>query len=148
MKTELVQKLSETIATAAETPAVLEQLQAAWLEVFDMMRALGIPLPEQAVDIVDKCNDKGLWNGKVGLNYSLYSRTVEAVEADSYHIDAYVIPKEKQAHALATLFSALIEYLERCAKRTQEARVLANAMRRALADEHVQAVLAMRALEK
>jgi hypothetical protein len=148
MKTELVQKLSEAIATAAETPAVLEQLQATWLEVFDMMSELGIPLPEPAVDIVDRCNHKGLWKGKVGLDYSLYSRTVEAVEADSYHSKAYVIPVEKQAHALATLFSALIEYLERCAKRTQEARVLANAMRKALADEHVQAELAWRALEK
>jgi hypothetical protein len=148
MKKELVQKLSEAIATAAETPAVLEQLQTAWMEVFDMMRALGIPLPQPAVDIVDRCNAKGLWKGKIGLDYSLYSRKVEAVEADSYHSRAYVIPKERQAYALAELFSALIEYLERCAKRTQEAQVLVNAMRRALADEHIQAVFAMRALEK
>jgi hypothetical protein len=43
---------------------------------------------------------------------------------------------------------AFVGYLERVAQTARDALVVAEALRRALADERVQAALAMRALEK
>jgi hypothetical protein len=53
-----------------------------------------------------------------------------------------------QGHALIEAFPPFIEYLHSIAQTACDAQVLADAMRKALADERVQAALAMRALEK
>jgi hypothetical protein len=49
---------------------------------------------------------------------------------------------------LIELVPAFVRYLERVAQTARDALVVAEALRRALADERVQAALAMRALEK
>jgi hypothetical protein len=55
---------------------------------------------------------------------------------------------DEQVRMLIELVPAFVQYLERVAQTARDALVVAEALRRALADERVQAALAMRALEK
>jgi hypothetical protein len=55
---------------------------------------------------------------------------------------------DEPARALIELVPAFIQYLERVAQTARDALVVADALRKALADERVQAALALRALEK
>jgi hypothetical protein len=48
MIAEIQQKLSDAIVAAAEYPAALEQLRAAWAELLNTLHMLGIPLPPRA----------------------------------------------------------------------------------------------------
>jgi hypothetical protein len=45
MIAEIQQKLSDAIVAAADYPAALKQLSAAWAELLNTIRVLGIPLP-------------------------------------------------------------------------------------------------------
>jgi DNA-binding phage protein len=56
--------------------------------------------------------------------------------------------ERNSARALVALLVPLVEYLESVAQAARDAQVVAEALRRALADERVQAALALRALEK
>ena len=135
MIAEIQQKLSDAIVSAADYPAALEQLRAAWGELLSAVRLLGIPLPPTD------------GNGKVGVGeYSLtWDRVGERVNSvcarGAYRAD-------EPARALIELVPAFVQYLERVAQTARDALVVADALRKALADERVQAALALRALEK
>jgi hypothetical protein len=121
-----VEKLSEAIAAASAYPAALKQLNAAWAELLNTLCLLGIPLP----------SPEGT------LTWDIVGGKVSNVRArNAYHAD-------EPARALIELVPAFVEHLERVAQTARDALVVADALRKALADERVQAALTMRALEK
>jgi hypothetical protein len=129
------QKLSDAIMKAADYPAALKQLSAAWGELLNTVRQLGIPLPPTDGNDTVRA-------GEYSLMWDIMGGRVSDVRAsNAYRAD-------EQARALIALVPALIEYLERIAQTARDATVVADALRQALADERVQAALAMRALEK
>jgi hypothetical protein len=124
------QKLSQAIADASAYPAALKQLQTAWAELLRTISSLGIP--------IGKIEAEGH-----RLEYDTSWGRISRVYAITRSDDA-----DSDARALIALVPALIEYLERIAQTARDATVVADALRQALADERVQAALAMRALEK
>jgi hypothetical protein len=135
MIAEVQQKLSDAIVAAAEYPAALKQLSAAWAELLSAVRTLGIPLPPTDGNGRVKAGEYSLtWD-------TLWDRVVNVRAQNAYRAD-------EQARALMELVPAFVQYLERVAQTARDALVVAEALRRALADERVQAALAMRALEK
>ena len=135
MIAEIEQKLSDAIVSAADYPAALEQLRAAWGELLSVVRLIGIPLPPHD------------GNGRVGVGeYSLTWDKVGERVTNVWARGAY--RADEPARALIELVPAFVQYLERVAQTVRDALVVAEALRRALADERVQAALAMRALEK
>jgi hypothetical protein len=134
MTTE-IQKLSDAIVAAANYPAALGQLRAAWEELLNTIHVLGIPLPPTEGNGRIEAGEYSLtWDWKGG-RYT-YVRACNAYRADEL------------ARALIELVPAFIQYLERVAQTARDALVVADALRKALADEQVQAALAMRALER
>jgi hypothetical protein len=131
------QKLSQAIADASAYPAALEQLRSAWVEILNAMYSLGIPLPpKNSNGGVEREGRRLEYNVSWGQVSSVYTTSISGSHPD------------EQARALIALVPALIEYLERIAQTARDATVVADALRQALADERVQAALAMRALEK
>lgn len=134
MIAEIQQRLSDAIVAAADYPAALEQLRAAWAELLNTVHRLGIPLPPTDGEGKVRAREYSLtWDTWGGI------RNVRARNAYS---------GDDGARALIELVPAFIQYLERVAQTARDALVVAEALRRALADERVQAALAMRALEK
>ena len=135
MSAEVVQKLSDAIVAAADYPAALKQLSAAWAELLNTVRQVGIPLPPTDGNGRVRIGEYSLtWDG-VG------ERVVGVRAQGAYRAD-------EPARALIELVPAFVQYLERVAQTVRDALVVAEALRRALADERVQAALALRALEK
>jgi hypothetical protein len=124
------QKLSQAIADASAYNTALTQLQAAWAEILNAINSLGIPLRK-----IEAEGHK--------LEYDISWGRISRVYAITRSDDA-----DSDARALIMLVPALIEYLERIAQTARDATVVANVLRQALADERVQAALAMHALEK
>jgi hypothetical protein len=134
MTTE-IQKLSDAIVAAANYPAALGQLSAAWAELLNTMRRLEIPLPPTD-------GNGRVRAGEYSLTWDIVWGRVNNVRAQR----AYCA--DEQARALIELVPAFVRYLERVAQTARDALVVADALRKALADERVQAALAMRALER
>jgi hypothetical protein len=129
------QKLSQAIADASAYPAALKQLQTAWAELLNSLNILGVPLPP--TDTSGRVEVEGYvltWDMRLGKICNVHARN--AYSADS------------GARALIELVPAFIQYLERIAQTARDATVVADALRQALANERVQAALAMRELEK
>jgi hypothetical protein len=130
-----VQKLSSAIVEASSYPAALKQLSAAWGELLTAVRRLGIPLPP--TDGHDRVTAGGCT-----LAWDVVGDKVTNVHAwGAYRAD-------EQVRMLIELVPAFVQYLERVAQTARDALVVADALRKALADERVQAELALRALEK
>jgi hypothetical protein len=124
------QKLSQAIADASAYPAALKQLQTAWAELLNAISSLGIPL--------GKIEAEG-HRLEYDISWGRISRVYTVTSSRNANSDA---------QALIALVPALVEYLERIAQTARDATVVADALRQALADERVQAALAMHALEK
>jgi hypothetical protein len=131
-----IQNLSDAIVAAADYPAALEQLRAAWVELLNTVRQIGVPLPPTDGNGGVRAGEYSLaWEGVYG------GRVVGVQARGAYRAD-------EQARALIELVPVFVQYLERVAQTARDALVVAEALRCALADERVQAALALRALEK
>jgi hypothetical protein len=124
------QKLSQAITNASTYPAALKQLQTAWVDLLNTVSSLGIPI----------CKIEA---GGYRLEYNVSRGRISHVYAITRSDSA-----DSDARALIVLVPVFVEYLEGIAKTARDATVVADAIRQALADERVQAALAMRALEK
>jgi hypothetical protein len=113
-----VQKLSSAVVEASSHPAALKQLRSAWAELLTAVHSRGVPLPPPPVEL-----------GQISLTWDWRGGGIVNVHA--CRADDGV---DEEARALIELVPAFVQYLERVAQTARDALVVADALRKALAD--------------